>query len=233
MGVLLLPRMLANDQPGVHGQHVRVLAVPGAGANPAALVNLVRNNNVDVLALSELSQSELSGLADAGLADLLSNQVLALDAGNVSAIVSRFPLRQTASVDIVDQPMPSAIVDLPGRDDIEIVDAHVRSALRGPADVWRRELAHLPPAQPERVRVLAGDFNATLDHAAFRAVLDRGYVDAAEQTGNGLVPTWQSWGPPLTTDHVLADHRCAIRDYAVLDLPGSEHNAVLADLQLP
>jgi endonuclease/exonuclease/phosphatase family metal-dependent hydrolase len=81
--------------------------------------------------------------------------------------------------------------------------------------------------------VLAGDFNATFDHAAFRGVLDHGYTDAAEQTGRGLTPTWAGWGPPITIDHVLVDNRCAVRDYSVLDLPGSDHNAVLADLQLP
>jgi endonuclease/exonuclease/phosphatase family metal-dependent hydrolase len=83
--------------------------------------------------------------------------------------------------------------------------------------------------------VLAGDFNSTLDHAAFRAVLDRGYVDAAEQTGKGLIPTWSSlpFGPPVTIDHVLADHRCAVRNFAVVHLPGSDHNAVFADIVLP
>ena len=53
---------------------------------------------------------------------------------------------------------------------------------------WREELAVLPP--PANPRVLAGDFNATLDHAAFRAVLRLGYADAAQQTGNALTPTW-------------------------------------------
>ena len=36
------------------------------------------------------------------------------------------------------------------------------------------------------VRILAGDFNATLDHPELRALLDRGYVDAADAAGAGL-----------------------------------------------
>ena len=36
------------------------------------------------------------------------------------------------------------------------------------------------------VQILAGDFNATLDHRELRALLDRGYDDAADAAGEGL-----------------------------------------------
>jgi endonuclease/exonuclease/phosphatase family metal-dependent hydrolase len=83
--------------------------------------------------------------------------------------------------------------------------------------------------------VLAGDFNATLDHAAFRDVLRLGYADAGLQTGNALTPTW---GPPgknplFTLDHVLVDRSCAVLEYAVHALPGSDHQSVYAEIQLP
>ncbi len=45
------------------------------------------------------------------------------------------------------------------------------------------------------VRILAGDFNATLDHVEFRRVLDGGYRDAADAVGAGLHPTWSLRGP--------------------------------------
>jgi hypothetical protein len=32
---------------------------------------------------------------------------------------------------------------------------------------------------------------------------------------------------------VLADERCGVRDLEVIDLPGSDHRAVLAELVLP
>ena len=34
------------------------------------------------------------------------------------------------------------------------------------------------------MRILAGDFNATLDHAELRRLIGRGYHDAAEQAGH-------------------------------------------------
>ena len=52
------------------------------------------------------------------------------------------------------------------------------------------------PARDSRgdVQILAGDFNATLDHPELRALLDRGYIDAADAAGSGLVWTWPA--PP-------------------------------------
>jgi endonuclease/exonuclease/phosphatase (EEP) superfamily protein YafD len=84
-------------------------------------------------------------------------------------------------------------------------------------------------------RVLAGDFNATLDHATLRRLIGRGYADAADRAGRGLVPTWglgQS-RPPLTIDHVLLDRRCAVQSVQIHDLPGSDHRALFARLRLP
>ncbi len=37
----------------------------------------------------------------------------------------------------------------------------------------------------------------------------------------------------LVIDHVLVDGRIGVRDYAVEELPGSDHRAVFAELELP
>ncbi|HEX2314043.1 MAG TPA: endonuclease/exonuclease/phosphatase family protein, partial [Thermomonospora sp.] len=102
---------------------------------------------------------------------------------------------------------------------------------------WEAGVSALPPAPSSGPpRILAGDFNATLDHAHLRRVLSRGYADAADRAGKGLVPTWGLSGgtrSPLTIDHVLVDRRCAVREVRVYDLDGSDHRAVYADLRLP
>ncbi|MFL6143999.1 MAG: endonuclease/exonuclease/phosphatase family protein [Labedaea sp.] len=235
---LMLPRMVGNDQPAARGARVRVLSanVNKGGADVAALLDLVRTGSVDVLNVLELTTELLPRLDAAGLAELLPYRVVDPTAGgDGSGIFSRFPLRQVVVTPFDDLTQSAAVVDLPGPNDLEDVAVHVQSASHGSADAWRAELGRLPGTRPERVRVLAGDFNSTLDHAAFRRLIaDGGYVDAAEQTGDGLAATWSSLlGPPITIDHVLADHRCAVADFAVHDLPGSDHNAVFADLALP
>ena len=84
--------------------------------------------------------------------------------------------------------------------------------------------------------MVAGDFNATLDHSALRAGT-AGCVDAAEQRGAGLIPTW---GPSPTTrrfgpqiDHVFATEGITAETFEVHDVAGSDHRAVLTTLRLP
>jgi endonuclease/exonuclease/phosphatase family metal-dependent hydrolase len=199
-------------------------------------MNLVRAKAVDVLTLPELDQPMLTRLDEAGMAELLPNRVVDPRPGaEGSGIASRYPLRTIVLIAESTLSQPSAVVDLPGRDDFEIVAVHVQAAIHGNANTWRRELTSLPPPNPARIRVLAGDFNATFDHGAFRTILDPGYVDAAEQTGDGLIPTWSALpsGPPLTIDHILVAARVAISSYSVLTLPGSDHNAILTEFIMP
>jgi endonuclease/exonuclease/phosphatase family metal-dependent hydrolase len=87
------------------------------------------------------------------------------------------------------------------------------------------------------VRVLLGDFNATLDHGGLRELIATGYRDAAEVTGQGLVGTWGPYDgdriPPVVIDHVLADRRIGVRRFAVHGIPGGDHRAIVAELTLP
>jgi endonuclease/exonuclease/phosphatase (EEP) superfamily protein YafD len=95
----------------------------------------------------------------------------------------------------------------------------------------------MPPAgEPGPPRVLAGDFNATLDHENLRDLIDTGYRDAGDVAGNGLDPTWPSrlkFPPPVTIDHVLAEPPVLILDYGVKRISKSDHRAVYVELGLP
>lgn len=240
LSALLLPRYLSDSQPEADGPRMRIMAANlwNGRADPGALVDLVRTQQVDLLVLPELTPAAMVALDDEGLGELLPNRVLdARVGGDGVGILGKYPLRKIVLMPESSLGQLSAVVDVPGPDEIEVVAVHIRpptSAASVP--VWRNELAALPrPDVDERTRVLAGDFNATLDHAVFRELLDRGFVDAAEEAGEGLSPTWSDWplGPPITIDHLLADSRSAIVSYAVFDLPGSDHNAILSELVLP
>ncbi|WP_026910053.1 endonuclease/exonuclease/phosphatase family protein [Patulibacter minatonensis] len=95
---------------------------------------------------------------------------------------------------------------------------------------WRRDLRAL--RRPCRDgELLAGDFNATLDHSPFRALLGAGCRDAASDVGRGLRATWT--GGPLgivrpAIDHVLTSGRWATTNAGVRPIPGSDHRAVWA-----
>ena len=66
-------------------------------------------------------------------------------------------------------------------------------------------------------------------------MLSSGYRDAAASAGAGLRGTWPSDGrlPPVAIDHVLVPAAWRVVSAEVLDLPGSDHRAVLAVLAPP
>ena len=131
---------------------------------------------------------------------------------------------------------PTALLELPDGEVVELVCVHpcAPALRRGGPPRGGRSSGRCPPPG-ELPRVLAGDFNATLDHAAFRDLLRLGYADAAQQTGNALIPTW---GPPgkgalFPLDHVLVSPGCAVLAFSVHAVPRSDHRAVYAEIQLP
>jgi endonuclease/exonuclease/phosphatase (EEP) superfamily protein YafD len=105
------------------------------------------------------------------------------------------------------------------------------------APTWQDALAAHPGSDGRgNVRILAGDFNATLDHAELRKLLGRGYVDAADAVGKGFVWTWPALrrrALPITIDHVLVDERVEVEKVTVVRVPRSDHRAVIAVLRLP
>jgi endonuclease/exonuclease/phosphatase family metal-dependent hydrolase len=232
LGLVVRPRGRARRQPETRGPVLRVLTLNMfvGRADAEFVVALARLVNADVLFLQELTVEAVTRLKQAGLDDLMPYQQIGLKAG--SGIYARFPLSEAS----VQQAQPTARVQLPGGEAVELVCVHPPppTSKHGGPTRWREALTALPPPG-ELPQVVAGDFNATLDHAVFRDVLRLGYADAAVQTGRALTPTW---GPPgksavFTLDHVLVDGRCAVLDCSVHVVPGSDHRAVFAEIQLP
>jgi endonuclease/exonuclease/phosphatase family metal-dependent hydrolase len=104
--------------------------------------------------------------------------------------------------------------------------------------VLRADLAAEPrPDKAGPARILIGDFNSTLDHAALRDLISSGYRDAGDAAGHGFRATWGPYDgdliPPVTLDHVLVDERIGVRDLWVSPLPNSDHRMVVAALTVP
>ena len=247
LAAVTAPRAIPRRQPPADGPVLRVLTVNllfGRAAG-GALIDLVARTDADVLFLQELSDDAVTILKQAGLRDLLPSEM-----GDVrryryrgSAIYARYPLRDGLAIGQTFASQPTARLDLPSGQSVQLVCVHPHPPYppwSGHAvPRWRGELAVLPPpaGRGDPPVILAGDYNATHDHAQFRRLLRLGYVDAASQVGNGLVPTWGpmvSGGPALLTfDHVLVDPRCAVLRTAAYPVPGSDHRALYAELRLP
>lgn len=208
-------------------------------ADPAALVSLVRDHGVQVLATEELTTAEKQRLIAAGLADILPYRLTATRADGGVGIWSRYPLSGEHRIGGFELGALRATVTLPGQSPATFVAVHVFPPYPFPAGEWSQELARLravldalPQGPPV---VVAGDFNATVDHVQFRRLLGDGYGDAAAESGAGYTRTYPSdrWYPPLIgIDHVLTRGAVATRADTV-DLPGSDHRGLLVQLALP
>ncbi|MDQ0613356.1 endonuclease/exonuclease/phosphatase (EEP) superfamily protein YafD [Microbacterium sp. W4I4] len=119
-----------------------------------------------------------------------------------------------------------------------IVAVHAVAPREDAMDRWRSDLAWIADQCPAGDFILAGDFNATLDHmASFGS--DGGTMgrchDVASATGNGTAGTWPASVPSLLgapIDHVMASDNWQATGSLVLDdAGGSDHRALVAQLE--
>jgi endonuclease/exonuclease/phosphatase (EEP) superfamily protein YafD len=240
--VVVAPRAIGGptSPDGRAGPRVVVVSANmqyGTGS-PEALVDLVRRTRADVLSVQELTPSLAARRDAAGLERLLPERVAEpRDEGAGMGLYARLPLAPLEVAGRRRNPLIAATARPPGGPVVELVAVHPPPPIRGAVSDWRADLRALPSATPDgRLRVLAGDFNATLDHAELRRLLDTGYEDAAAEVGAGLRATWPNGRrlpPPVAIDHVLADERCGVAAFSVHPIPGTDHRAVVAELVLP
>ena len=237
------PRAVPCGQPPAAGPVLRVLTANllVGRALAGAVAGLACRMHVDALFVQELTDDAEAGLDQAGLGDLLPYRVTQpVPHGARGSIYARYPLHGGPLAAPVSAARCTARLDFPSGQFVQLACIHAGPPKPpwspGATARWRGQLSALP-ASGDSPRILAGDFNATLDHAQFRRLLRRGYVDAASQAGNGLSFTW---GPRpdrrltlLAIDHVLIDRRCAALTTSAHWLTGSDHRALYAELRLP
>jgi endonuclease/exonuclease/phosphatase (EEP) superfamily protein YafD len=135
--------------------------------------------------------------------------------------------------------VPSVVADPVDGDGPRIVAVHAVAPIRWEFRNWRSDLDWLAEQCSGENVIMAGDFNATVDHFAGRGT-DGGDLgecrDAAVQGGAGALGTWpasvpQILGSPI--DHVLATPEWTVDAFRVLDGyddAGSDHRPIVATL---
>ncbi len=225
--------------PQAHAMTVMTANILFGRADADALVREVEQRGVDVLAVEELTPRAVARLRAAGLERVLPHSVLSPASGAAgTGLWTRLPTTELAPVSTTGFAMPRVRVDLPDETSVTVTAAHPYPPVDDAGIArWRTDLRGLREAV-ERTRglqVVAGDFNATRDHAPFRRLLDAGLVDAADAEGLTAWPgmTWPAdrrYPPVMRLDHVLVSPGFTVRDVAVVKLPGTDHRAVVATL---
>ena len=240
-GAFVVPRVTAEPAgtgPGGRTLVVMTVNVLAGGADTDRIMSLIRTEKPDLLSIQELTGEAVARLDAAGIDGALPERALRpRDGVSGTGLYSTFPLVEPRGLDERSTfDMARATMRTPGRD-LDVVSVHTGPPLPGgPTQRWARDFDLLPrPASGGPLRILAGDFNATLDHHRLRSLLGTGYRDAADLVGAGLTPTWPRGHPlpPVTIDHVLVDDGIEVRSVDVFDVPRSDHRAVVARLRLP
>ncbi len=200
-------------------------------ADVVTLVDQVRDRDVDLLVVNEITDRSLRDMTRVGLGRVLPFQAGAPGAtGEGTMIFSRKPFADVARI---DTDLDSVVATTQG---LVVLAVHPRPPL-DPAQ-WRADhdavYAAVGKYDPD---LIMGDFNASMDHYPMRRLSESGYRDSVEITNGVLAPTWPAnghhpilgWLPPtVAIDHVLVSSDIAIVQTGTVDLPASDHRAVVA-----
>lgn len=230
----IVPRTVSDTQPRATGKSVQLLTanLRKGHADMRALAEMIRSSGAEIVTLQEAEPRNIAELRASGLRRSLPHVVAQSSDGRwANWTLSRWPLKASSNRSYLSGRWPAIEIPALG---LELNNFHSYSPTT-PARTseWHAGLASLPSADGE-LRVISGDFNATLDHRSLRSVLGRGYRDAGDETGNGLRWTWVIGTlTRLVLDHVLVPAGVSVHGYNVRPLPGSDHRAVSVRLQLP
>ncbi|MEV3853873.1 endonuclease/exonuclease/phosphatase family protein [Streptomyces sp. NPDC050095] len=225
-----------------HGAPVSGLRVLSSnvqfGRGTDALIDAITREKPGIVFVEECDPACQDKLARNSLKTAYPYRQAVREAGSDGSIVlSTFPLTAAPTVP-GEMGMPGATADVRGHA-VRLQLAHPMPPLPRQVGVWKRELGRLADvaaAGRTGPTLLAGDFNATQDHAAFRRVMDAGDLrDAAQLTGHARTPSWPSSAPsPLGTqiDHVLMSSQFSAEKSRFIKLTDTDHRALLVDLTL-
>lgn len=201
------------------------------------LVKTLRTERPQIVSVQECESRCAEALRSAPMREAYPyRHIIDGEGASGSALLSVYPLGGESSVP-GRLAMPGATADVSG-EPVRLQVAHPMPPRPDALDSWREELDRLRAYSTSRdgtPTVIAGDFNASQDHAAFRDVLRTGLNDAARLTGQSRTPTWpNNKARPMGAqiDHVLVSDPLTAVEARFLELPDSDHLAVLADVKL-
>lgn len=227
--------------PGEGALTVMTVNVHEGQGDCGQVVGAVRRHRVDVLSVQELTQATVDRLSEQGIGrELPYRHIRPGRVAEGTGLWSRFPVAPLDDVPGTLHVNPRATVRISPGFTVTVTAVHPISPRPGTVELWHRDLQIIggAVAKTRGPQIVAGDFNATRDHASFRAILRHGLRDAAD--GGGIIhrPGW-TWptdhGPlPLVrVDHILVTPR----DFKPTDtrlhaIRGTDHRAVLVRLSV-
>lgn len=212
---------------------------------PQALAAALADDDSDVVLLQEVTPAVRDALRATPLWSAYPYRVdAARDGYGGQLLLSRLPLTETGSAlpAALDGAATAAVVET-AAGPVELVGVHLAAPIT-PQNLaaWQAQLEALGTLREtaaDAPLVIAGDFNATLDHAPFRALLDgrdggTASTDVFSAVGSGFGFSWPAWAGPalLRIDHILVGAAVEPLTVQTRPTPGSDHLRVVGALEI-
>ena len=239
--------------------HMRIMTlnVYNGHADAAQMVACVRDNNIELLALQEVTWDFLDELAEQGIYDYLPYAAYSeqgeWDNGGMNCLFSLTPLYDVSG-DLLPtelSAMCAGTVEVGDRY-LRFVSCHPSSPHLGGEKQWNAGLSTIGElSEYDHTYVIMGDFNSTWNHARFRALLGSTFVDAGQQAGEGFHMTWpadyeiatgldlpnrvnRNLPALIEIDHIVytADADVFVGDLKTVKISGTDHMALIATLEV-
>jgi endonuclease/exonuclease/phosphatase (EEP) superfamily protein YafD len=212
-------------------------------ADPNALVKTAAHS-ADIVALQELTPEAVGRLQAANLESSFPYRfVYPVEGGGGTGLWSLYPLLAPTIVRGFAMVFIKARINLGRNVDAPwLLVAHLAGPWPQAITGWNQDMDALRTTMDATAKVagddsviIVGDFNSTIDMQPFRQLLQNGYVDAAQSTGARTILTFPQGAPIppfLGIDHALI-RNCSATAVRAVPSPGSDHRALLVDIDVP
>ncbi len=230
----LAPLFVADDrEPTTKAFTLMSLNLRKGDADPEEILR--RASTADVVVFLEATTRAVVALQRLGWDDRFrySAGVQNTTAGD-TLIYSRFPLSQEG---LVDQSFEqrSVTAQVPSLGPVRIVAAHPCNPFCG-SNLFAAEheqLRSTVDANLDQPLIVAGDFNATDDHAPMRDLYSDGLKSATDILGAGWMPTYpanSSIPPLIPIDHILVNHYLTATSLHRFTIANTDHLGLMATI---
>lgn len=246
----------SDDLPAPTDTSVRVMTwnTAGAATDPATIAQMAVAMKADIVALPEttietgeqvaVQMRDLGQRMWAHHVEFEEPEGDSWDAQSTSLLISPelgdySVIESSANGSSNTSQLPSAVVMPLDGDGPIVVAVHAVAPRPGYMEKWQEDLRWLADQCAENNVIMAGDFNATLDHMARwgvdGAALGTCY-DGASASGNGAVGTWPTSLPRLAgvpIDHVMATEHWVATGSSVLPVGSSrsDHRPLIVQFE--
>lgn len=229
---------LPTKTPIHSDKSLRIMSANVLSTNPnhEGMAETIAKGNPHVVAIIEASP-EIAEYFEASAADYPYRHFHAQKDNFGIGIMSRVPLGKVETLQSEPFGIPSYRISFEHENKTyQLITTHPIPPI-GSTKTLNRDIQLLQMSESftqSENRILMGDFNMTPWSPRFQKILTQGnLVDSG--TGFGLNPTWTVFPTLLggiRIDHILVGPAIKINNHQILEIPGSDHRAVMIDIEI-